>query len=607
MGFLEKFSGATPAADNGDTEAHRPKNAAEASGDQILAVETDSSRLSLEARNEKEAQEHPNQVTRDAHLGQQKAEAAALVWSKKAVRFTYGWIWVCFFMMALQSALSSTVMLAAYADFQQAPQVATSNILYSIIGGVLKLPIARMLNLWGRAEGLLVFIGVYTLGLIILAACNGPDSFAAGNVLFWVGYNSVYYILDVFIADTSGLRNRAFAFAFVSTPFICTAFTAPLAGQSFVNHTGWRWGYGVFAIVVPVTLCPLAVVFKYYERKAIKTGVFKREPSGRNLVQSIVYYFHEFDVIGALILMAAWILLLLPFSLATYGRAQYKSAAFIAEVVVGFCLLFVFAAWEKWFARAHFVSYELLKKRTVLGACGMAAISFFSFYCWDQYFMNFCIVVYNLSLSMGGYMAQIYNVGTTFWGVGFGIWVRFTKHFKYACLFFALPLMILGAGLMIHFRGEGGGDIGYVIMCQIFIAFGGGTIVLGNDMAVMAAADREGVPMMLALLGLFNSLGGAIGYAVAAAIYNNTWLEALESRLPSDMLSQANEIYLGGYTLQVTYDMGGPTRDAINYAWGRTQMYGSIAATCLLALGIPCIAIWKNYNVDKKQNKGTMI
>lgn len=197
--------------------------------------------------------------------------------------------------MALQSGLSSSVMLAAYADFQQAPQVATSNILYSIIGGVLKLPIARMLNLWGRAEGLLVFVGVYTLGLIILAACNGPDSFAAGNVLFWVGYNSVYYILDVFIADTSGLRNRAFAFAFVSTPFICTAFTAPLAGQSFVNHTGWRWGYGVFAIVVPVTLCPLAVVFKYYERQAIKRGILKREPSGRSLMQSIIHYFHEFD------------------------------------------------------------------------------------------------------------------------------------------------------------------------------------------------------------------------------------------------------------------------------------------------------------------------
>jgi hypothetical protein len=305
--------------------------------------------------------------------------------------------------------------------------------------------------------------------------------------------------------------------------------------------------------------------------------------------------------------MAAWILLLLPFSLNTYGRAQYKSAAFIAEIVVGFCLLFVFAAWEKWFARAHFVRYELLKTRTVLGACGMAALAFFSFYCWDQYFLSFNMVVYNLSESMGGYMMQIYNVGSCFWGVVFGLFIRWTKHFKYACLFFGVPIMILGAGLMIHFRGEGGGDIGYVVMCQIFIAFGGGTIVIGNDMAVMAAADREGVPMMLALLGLFNSLGGAIGYAVAAAIYNNVWLEALSSRLPSDLQSEANTIYLAGYLGQMKYPVGGAAREAINYAWGRTQMYGSIAATCLLVLGLPCIAIWKNYNVDKKQNKGTVL
>ena len=46
---------------------------------------------SLEARNEKEVQAHPDQVTKDAQLGVQKAEAAALVWSQTAVRLTYLW------------------------------------------------------------------------------------------------------------------------------------------------------------------------------------------------------------------------------------------------------------------------------------------------------------------------------------------------------------------------------------------------------------------------------------------------------------------------------------------------------------------------------------
>ncbi|XRM40407.1 Siderochrome iron transporter 2 [Aspergillus tubingensis] len=568
---------------------------------------SDQSRLSLEAQNEKEIEAHPDQVTKDAQLGVQKAEAAALVWSKKAVYATYAWIWVCFFLLALNNSISGTVINRAYADFKAAPQVSTASILYSIIGGVLKLPIAKTLNIWGRAEGLIVWVVIYTIGLIVLAACDGPDSYAAGYVLFYVGYSGIYLVLDVYIADTSGLQNRAFTFAFASTPFICTAFTGPLAGESFLKVATWRWAYGVFAIIMPVAFAPLVVVLKYYQRKAESMGLLKKEDSGRTTMQSIVHYIHEFDLIGAFLLMAAWVLLLLPFSLQQYGRAQYKSAKFIAMIIVGFKLLVAFAVWEKWFTRKHFVRYELLRQRTVLGACIMSAVSYFSFYCWDLYFYDFCIVVFNLSVSMTGYMTQIYNVGSCFWGVVFGLWIRYTKHFKYTCLFFGLPLLCLGAGLMIHFRGEGGNDINYVIMSQIFIAFGGGTIVIGDDMAVMAAADREGVPMMLSLLGLFSSLGGAIGYAVAAAVYTNIFPQALESRLPAELKSNATDIYLGGYTTQMTYPVGSPTRTAVDYAWGRSQMYGSVAGTAILALGFPAIAVWKNYRTDKKQNKGTMI
>lgn len=202
---------------------------------------------------------------------------------------------MCFFLLAITSSVSSTVQPNAFSKFQKAPQVSTANILASIIGGVLKLPIAKILNLWGRAEGFLVFLGVHTVGLIILAACNNPDSYAAGYVLFQVGYSALFLIMDVFIADTSGLRNRAFTFAFSQTPFICTAFAGPLVGQSFIDNASWRWGYGTFAIVNTVAFAPLAIVFKFYQKKAEKMGLYKKESSGRTVVQSIIHYTHEFD------------------------------------------------------------------------------------------------------------------------------------------------------------------------------------------------------------------------------------------------------------------------------------------------------------------------
>ena len=304
--------------------------------------------------------------------------------------------------------------------------------------------------------------------------------------------------------------------------------------------------------------------------------------------------------------MAAFILFLLPFSLVTYGRATYHSPTYIAMVVIGICLFPVFYVWERYFTRVQFLNWRLLRERTVLGACALAALLFFSFYLWDSQFYNFVLVVYNLRVSDAGYVSNIYDVGSTFWGVVFGVWVRYTKHFKYTCLFFAVPLMILGSGLLIHFRGTDSG-IGFIIMCQIFIAVAGGTLVIGQQIAVMAAADRNGVPLMLALIYLSNSVGGAIGQSVAATIYYNTWERAATEMLPPGQKDLASKLYLGGYVTQIKYPPGSPVREATNYAWGRTQYYECIASTAIWILAVPAVAVWKNYNVDKRQNKGTVI
>lgn len=314
----------------------------------------------------------------------------------------------------------------------------------------------------------------------------------------------------------------------------------------------------------------------------------------------------SFTVMGAVLIMVAFILFLLPFSLVTNNRATYGSATFIAMVVIGFLMFFVFYAWERFFARKHFIRWQLLKERTVLGACILSAVLFFSFYSWDLYYYNFVKVVYALPVSLAGYMGQIYNIGSTFWGVVFGVYIRYTKRFKNACLFFGLPMMFLGSGLMVYFRGNDHG-IGYLVMCQIFIAVAGGTLVIGEDMAVMASADRDGVPMMLSILGVSSGLGGAIGQAVTQAIYGEIFPKALAHALPANEQGAVLTLFNGGYLVQELYVPGTVYRTAIDYAWGRYQYYSCISAVASLVFAIPCIAVWKNYHVGKKQNKGVML
>jgi hypothetical protein len=50
-----------------------------------------SDKLSLADTNEKEIVEHPDEITQSAQIEVQKAEAAALVWSKPAVYVIYTW------------------------------------------------------------------------------------------------------------------------------------------------------------------------------------------------------------------------------------------------------------------------------------------------------------------------------------------------------------------------------------------------------------------------------------------------------------------------------------------------------------------------------------
>lgn len=113
----------------------------------------------------------------------------------------------------------------------------------------------------------------------------------------------------------------------------------------------------------------------------------------------------------------------------------------------------------------------------------------------------------------------------------------------------------------------------------------------------MAAAPHENVASMLALIGLFSSVGGSIGQAISAAIYTNKFSKALDRALPGNATLNA-ELY-GSLTTQLLYPIGSPERTAVIYAYGDAQWYLTIAATVFL---VPCfvfIAIWKDFKVKE--------
>ncbi|RDL41180.1 Siderophore iron transporter-like protein [Venustampulla echinocandica] len=539
--------------------------------------------------------------SRDVQEGVKKVEAVTLTWTRSELIMAYAFIFLVFFMISMQQQIQFNLSYYVTSSFALLPLTGTTSIISSIVGGVFRLPTAKFINIVGRAEGFAIMTGFTTIALIMMAACRNVETYAAGQVFYWVGFNGMTYVLDVFMADTSSLKNRALVFAFSTTPYIVTTFIGPRAAQSFIETSGWPWGYGTFAIVTPVITIPILTLLWVNQRKAIRDGLLVKEESGRTVRQSVAFYFWEFDFIGLILICAGFVLVLLPFSLASYQSKGWRSGMIIAMLVIGFVCLFAFAAYEKFFAPKSFIPFHLLTDRSALGACLLSCFVFISFYLWDSYFYNYLQAVHGLSITNAGYVANIFSIGSCFWSVVVAVAIRISGRFKWVAMA-SMCLQILGVGLMIHFRQASSG-IGYVVMCQIFIAFGGGALVICEEMAVMAAAPHEHVATMLALIALFTSVGGAIGQAISGAIYTNKFPAALDRALPGNKTLNA-ELY-GSLPTQLLYPIGSPERTAVIHAYDESMWYLTIAATVFL---VPCfglIAIWKDFRVkDLRQVKG---
>lgn len=432
------------------------------------------------------------------------------------------------------------------------------------------------------------------------------ETYAAAQVFYWVGANGIDYTMSIFIADTSHLKNRGLMLAFVSSPYLVTTWIGGPAAQSILSGMGFRWGFGVFAILQPIVCFPLWALFTYNYRKAKKAGLIPERNSGRTWTQSLKYYAIEFDLLGMLIFMTGLALFLLSFSLEAYQAKGYKSGLFIGFIVVGGLLIVGFAFYEKHLAPKTFIPWNVLLDRTVMGAYVFSASLYVEFYIWDSYFYSFLVVVTNQSVTFATYITNTYTMGSCLFSFVVGYLIRRTGRFKWIALYFAVPVTALGIGLMIHFR-QPDVNIGYIVMCQIFIAVAGGAGVICEQIAAMAAVQQQDVAVTLACESMFTSIGGAVGLAIAAAIWTNVFPQKLAAYLPADAQADLASIY-GDITVQTSYPVGSPTRDAINHAYGDAQKDMLIASTAVMVISWVAVAFWRDIKVkDFKQVKGRVV
>lgn len=91
-------------------------------------------------------------------------------------------MWLLYAFNAFQSSVTANLSAYATSDFEQHSLLPVAYIVSSAISAAVYLPVAKVLDLWGRAEGFTVMTVVATIGLVLMASCHSIQTFAAAQV-----------------------------------------------------------------------------------------------------------------------------------------------------------------------------------------------------------------------------------------------------------------------------------------------------------------------------------------------------------------------------------------------------------------------------------------
>lgn len=223
-------------------------------------------------------------------------------------------IWIIYLTNAVRQSILYNLVPFVTSDFQFHSLLTAIDVVASAMSAATYIPMAKLLDVWGRAEGFILMDGLSTLGLILMAVSKNLATFCAAQVklsiriifyedlcltfdqvFYSAGTAGAAYAVEVITVDSTNLRNRGLAFAFICSPYTITAFAGPAAADSFYTNVNWQWGFGAFAIIIPIVSFPLYAIIALALRKAKRNGMASKERSGRITLQTVWHVIAEFD------------------------------------------------------------------------------------------------------------------------------------------------------------------------------------------------------------------------------------------------------------------------------------------------------------------------
>ncbi|KIJ51356.1 hypothetical protein M422DRAFT_43910 [Sphaerobolus stellatus SS14] len=536
-----------------------------------------------------------------SHIGVKTVEATHKVFGKYTKWALFIGLALSTYIYSLDGQTTYYYLALAASSLGDHGLIASVQVAQSIITAVGKPVVAKIADVHSRGIAYAFVLVFYVIGYIVIASANNIETIGGGIVLYAMGYTGLQLLTQIIIADITSLQWRALVNGLTSLPFVINAFVGGNIATSILTNSTWRWGYGMFAILIPVSLAPLIVTLLWAERKAKKLGIVNTVVHGGtnaereegSLIQRMLRGAEKLDILGLVLIGTSVALILLPLTLAPNSKGGWKNPSMIAMIVVGFVVIPIFAVWEAKFAKFPVFPRRFLSNRSAIIASAIGFLDFISFYLSFSYLYSFVLIVKPWTLVNVTYFIQTQTVALTVFAIMCGVLMRFLHRGKWL-LVAGLTIRLAGAGLMINSRGADAPDA-EIVWSQLLQGIGGGFAAVAAQTNAQASVTHTDVAMVTAVVLLLTEIGGAVGSAIG------NMPARLAKHLP--FLSQADRDTLYGSLYAVAaYPQGDPVRAGVILAYSDVMKIMTIAATAVAVLPLILAFFMPDWYLGTQQN-----
>ncbi|KAL1712895.1 hypothetical protein EV715DRAFT_259012 [Schizophyllum commune] len=536
---------------------------------------------------------------------------------------------VCAWAYSLDMATTSNYTPLAVSSFKQhSSGLPSLSIATNVIAAVCKPFIAKTSDITSRPYTYILILCFYVAGYVTVALSPTLGVYVAGEILVAIGSSGLDLMNEVIVADLTTLEWRAFVGSMLSTPFLINTWFSGRIVEAFSTGERWRWGYGMFAIIMPVVLAPAIATLIHLDREAQREGIVniassnaarraaRVEAEGSDVPRGLVVAklveeqptwleqtrknLIEIDAIGLLLLGFGWGMVLLPFVLNSKMKEGWESPRMIIMEILGISSLAGYIFYEAYYSPMPSAPRRLLTNRTFISAIIIDFVYMLCGFLRSVYFPSYVLIVKTWSTRNWVYFNNITTFSLCIAGLIAGLIQRWTHRYKMLQIA-GLVVKMIGIGVLLG-GTSASSSTASLISSQILIGAGGACSVVGSRIASQASVPHQDLALTVALLALWTKIGAAIGSAAAAMIWSHKMPGNMRHFMPSYVTDAQIKEFLGDIKKIRDYDIDDPIRIGAIAAYKETLWYLITPALVLSIIPLIAACFQTNFYLGKQQN-----